>query len=159
MQSSILGPWDHDLSQRQIPNWLSHPSILVHSLPAQAKSYSCFKTQARHHLLQELFQDPLPFAPHPIHGLCLCSFRILSTPLSLPFPQQRDDAYMPASLGCDPLWVRDSILGIFLSPAASTVHGTELELNKCWTSWITLNYSFQFKSYLPCLSLCSTRVG
>ena len=26
-QGSIPGPWDHDLSQRRMPNWLSHPSI------------------------------------------------------------------------------------------------------------------------------------
>ena len=25
---SILGPWDHDLSQKQTLNWLSHPGAL-----------------------------------------------------------------------------------------------------------------------------------
>ena len=29
MRDSIPGPWDHDLSRRQMPNRLSHPGILL----------------------------------------------------------------------------------------------------------------------------------
>ena len=32
MWSSILGPWDHDLSQRQMLNWLSRPGALYLAL-------------------------------------------------------------------------------------------------------------------------------
>lgn len=38
---------------------------------------------------------------------------------------------MSVLLGCNLLWIRDSALGIFLSPAARIVHGAELELSKC----------------------------
>lgn len=117
----------------------------VHSFLAWAKPYSCFKTQpsttpsrnsSKIHLL--------PFAPSLLRCLSVCSLRILGTSLSLPLSQQGDDAYTLVSLGSDPLRVRGSILGIFLSPGASTVHGAELELNKC-----LLNFMNYFELLIP----------
>lgn len=91
---------------------------------------------------------PLPFSLH-IHCQPICSFRVLGSPLSLPLTQQRDAAYVLVSLDCDLLWVRDSILSIFDSPAANTVSGTELGLNVCWTSWATLKYSSNLSLIYP----------
>lgn len=151
--------WDtFDISSPRILIALQHPFILtLNYLDCSIKSkklghlcsfpFACQSSTHALRLISGITSIKIPTSSCPSSLSPVCSLNIFDTLLSLCLPQKKI-TYQHVSLGCKLLWLRDSVLSIFLTPVVRTVHGEELGLNEC-----LLNFMNYFELVTPMLVL------